>query len=188
MNDRNFDSLGKTTLECGGEMGFNHSKRLTKIIETIAGDMSYNREIIEFCAYTHDLGGYPKYAQENTDHAARSREIVEPFLEPFNFSEEEKQIIYETILNHHNPAQLKSIEAILFRDADAIDFLGFMGIARDITRAPGNIKKGIQSIRAHREKLPGILTLDSSKKMAEERIKETDLFLKIFGVESYGCY
>jgi uncharacterized protein len=178
MSSRNFDNLSKTPLECGGEMGYNHSKRLIKLVDAIAGDMSYNKE----------MGGYPKYARENTDHAARSREIIEPFMEGFSFSEDEKEIIYETILNHHNPVPLKSIEAVLLRDADAIDFLGFMGIARDITRAPGNIKKGIQSIQSHRKKLPGILTLDSSKKLAEERIKETDLFLDRFQMESYSCF
>ena len=180
MDGRNFDNLSKMVLECGGEYGLYHSKRLIKIIDAIAEDISYAKDIAVFCAYTNDLGGYPKYAKENVDHAVRSREVVEPFLEPFNFTHEEKDIIYETILNHHNPISLKNIEAVLLRDADAIDSLGFIGIARDITRAPRDIKKGIKSIQAHREKLPGILTLDSSKKMAEERIREMDIFLSKF--------
>lgn len=58
MNNRNFDNLSKTVLECGGEYGLYHSKRLIKIIDVIAGDGSYNKDIIVFCAYTHDLGGY----------------------------------------------------------------------------------------------------------------------------------
>ena len=185
MDSRNFSSLSEMVLECGGEYGFYHSKRLIKIIDVIAEDRSFNRDIIEFCAYTHDLGGYPKYAKENVDHAVRSREVVEPFVEQFNFSHEEKEIIYETILNHHNPGLLKSIEAFLLRDADALDTLGFIGIARDITRAPRDIKKGIKSIRAHREKLPAIITLDSSKKIAAKRIREMDIFLNKFFSESF---
>ena len=114
--------------------------------------------------------------------------MVEPFIEQFNFSHEEKEIIFETIPNHHNPTSLKSIEAVLLRDADAIDSLGFIGIARDITRAPKDIKKGIKSIQTHREKLPDILTLDSSKKMAEERIKEMDIFLNKFFSESFNYF
>jgi uncharacterized protein len=188
MNSRNFDSLSEVVLECGGESGLYHSKRLIKIIDEIAEKRSFNKDIIAFCAYTHDLGGYPKYMKENVDHAVRSREVVGPFIEQFNFSHEEKEIILETILNHHNPISLKSIEAVLLRDADAIDFLGFVGIARDINRAPKDIKKGIKSIQTHREKLPDILTLDSSKKMAEERIKEMDIFLNRFFSESYKYF
>lgn len=126
--------------------------------------------------------------KENVDHAVRSREVVEPFVGQFDFSPEEKNIIYETILNHHNPVLLKSIEAVILRDADALDTLGFMGIARDITRAPKDIKKGIKAIQAHREKLPVILTLDSSKKIAAERIKETDIFLDRFFSESFNLF
>ena len=123
MNSRNFDNLNEMVLECGGEYGLYHSKRLIKIIDAIAEDKSFNKDIIEFCSYTHDLGGYPKYMKENVDHAVRSREVVEPFVEQFNFSNEEKDVIFETISNHHNPISLKSIEAILLRDADAIDTL-----------------------------------------------------------------
>lgn len=188
MNSRNFNSLSEMVLECGGEFGLYHSKRLIRIIDTIAEDRSFNKDITVFCSYTHDLGGYPKYMKENVDHAVRSRDVVEPFIEQFNFSHEEKEIIFETILNHHNTTSLKSIEAVLLRDADAIDFLGFIGIARDITRAPKDIKKGIKSIQTHRENLPDILSLDSSKKMAKERIKEMDIFLNKFISESFNYF
>ena len=188
MDGRNFDNLSEVALECGGEYGLYHSKRLIKLIDTIAEDRSYDKGIIEFCAYTHDLGGYPKYAKENVDHAVRSREVAESFVEQYNFSPGEKNIIFETILYHHNPVSLTSIEAVLLRDADALDTLGFIGISRDITRAPRDIKKGIKSIQTHREKLPAILTLDSSKKMAAERIKEMDVFLDKFFSESFNLF
>ena len=98
MDGRNFDNLSKMVLECSGEYGLYHSKRLIKLIDTIAEGRSYNKDIIVFCAYTHDLGGYPKYAKENVDHAVRSREVVEPFVEQFNFTQEGKDIIFEAIL------------------------------------------------------------------------------------------
>lgn len=188
MNYRNFNYLSEVVLECGGEFGLNHSKRLIKIVEVIAEDRSCNKDIIEFCSYTHDLDGYPKYMKENVDYAVRSWDIVGSFIDQFDFSHEEREIVFETILNHHNPTSLKSVEALLLRDSDAIDFLGFIGITRDITRAPRDIKKGIVSVQTHREKLPGILTLNSSRKFAEERIKEMDIFLNRFFSESFSCY
>jgi len=74
------------------------------------------------------------------------------------------------------------------RDADAIDFLGFIGMARDITRAPNDIKRGVTSIQNHRDKLPDILVLDSSKRLAEERIKEMDIFLNRIIQESFTYF
>ena len=79
--------------------------------------------------------------KENVDHAVRSRDIVAPFINQFDFSNKKKETILETILNHHNPALLKNVEAVLLRDTDAIYLLGFIGITRDITRAQRDIKK-----------------------------------------------
>jgi uncharacterized protein len=147
MNSRNYDDLSKIVLECGGEYGLYHSKRLIKIIDVIAEERNYNKDVVIFCAYTHDLGGYPQYTKENVDHALRSRDVVEPFVAQFSFAHEETDVIYETILNHHNPVPLKSNEAILLRDADALDTLGVIGIARDITRAPRDLKKVLKQSR-----------------------------------------
>jgi uncharacterized protein len=188
MTSRNFENLEKTILKCGGEYGFFHSKRLLEIIKIIGKGMEYNRGIMEFCAYAHDLGAYAPYAKEDTDHAVRSRQMIDEIMAPYDFSPEEKTIIYEAVAFHHQPITLKSTEAILLRDADAIDFLGFIGAARDITRANRDLKKGIKTLRGHREKLPANITLESSKKLAEERIKETDLFLKRFEEESFNQF
>lgn len=165
--------------------GLGHSRRLIKLVEELACGHYYNRDIICFCAYTHDLGGFGSYAKDNVDHATRSKEVVEEFIQQYDFTDEEIEIIYETILFHHTPCDLKSFEAVLLRDADALEFIGVIGMARDFTRAEKSLKKGISSIQNHRVKSMKNLTLESSKKIAELRIQETDTFIESFFKESY---
>lgn len=183
---KDIHSLRDITSELAGEYGLGHSLRIIELVRQISGGAPYNADIIAFCAYVHDFGAYARYAVEGRDHAARSDEVLPGYMEMFDFSAEEQAIIHETVLNHHNPAKLKSAEAVLFRDADALDFMGAIGIARDIARAGKDIKKGIASIRTHRAKLPGNLTLEASKRLGESRIREMDDFLSRYEAETFG--
>lgn len=188
MEKSAFARLEKLLSEVGGEYGLNHSKRLLELVKIIAEDKPYNQDVIRFCAYTHDLGASSKYAKEGVDHAVRSKEVAASLLTDFDFTDVEKEIILETIEKHHSEQPGESIESVLLRDADAVDFLGYIGIARDFSRAPKDIRKGFKSIQAHRNKLPGKLVLDSSRKLAEKRIQEMDEFIKKFPEESFDCF
>lgn len=175
-------------LECGGEYGLNHSKRLIKIVDLIADGKKYNKDIILFCSYTHDLGAFPRYAKEGIHHAIRSREVAEILLSNYNFDQKEQQTILEVIENHHNKYTGESFESVLFRDADALDFLGFIGIARDFSRIPKELKKSFQSIHRHMKDLPELIELQKAKSLAVERIKEMEYFRKKFLKESLNHY
>ena len=174
--------------ECGGEYGLNHSRRLIKLVDMIADGKNYNKNIILFCSFTHDLGAFPRYAKEGIHHAIRSREVAETLLSSYNFDQKEQQTILEIIENHHNKFTGESFESVLFRDADALDFLGFIGIARDFSRISKELKKSFQSIQRHMKDLPELIELQKAKSLAVERIKEMDYFRKKFLKESLNHY
>lgn len=188
MKEETIKELEGLIMECGGNYGFYHSKRLINLVNLISEGKPYNEDIILFCAYTHDLGAFKKYAIEGVDHAARSREVVETFLNKYNFGKEDEKIILETIENHHKKDVGNSFEALLLRDADALDFLGTIGMSRDFCRSPFDLKKAIQSIKRHRRDLVNLLELESSKKMSKERIAEMDHFIENFEKESMNLY
>ena len=181
-------NLEQLIFECGGEYGLNHGKRIIALVDLLSGEKSYNKDVVLFCAYTHDLGAFKKYAIEGIDHAVRSREVVEGFLDDFDFREDDKLLILEIIENHHKKDPGKSYETILFRDADALDFLGIIGISRDFSRAPYDLKKAFQSIQRHRKDLATIVELDSAKTILKERLMEMDNFIKVFEKESMTFY
>jgi hypothetical protein len=81
-----------------------------------------------------------------------------------------------------------SIEAILLRDADVLDFLGVVGILRDFSKNPKELRKGYETTKKRREKLPKTLHLEKSKELAETRLRQMDKFLAIFETDSFGCF
>ena len=188
MKDLITDKLETLILECGGEYGLNHSKRLIKLVDQIADGNKYNKNIILFCSYTHDLGAFPRFAKEGIHHAIRSKEVAETLLPNYSFDQKEQQTILEVIENHHNKFTGESFESVLFRDADALDFLGFIGIARDFSRISKELKKSFQSIQRHMKKLPELIELQKTKSIAVERIKEMEYFRKKFLKESLNHY
>ena len=143
MTENQVQYLEKLTYEAGGDYSLNHSKRLLKLVEEFAGDITYNKDLMIFCVYTHDLGAYKPYKKEGVEHALRSKEIVVDFFQEFSFSEEEQNIALEAIASHHSAGQLQYTESVLLRDADALDFIGIIGAARDITRVNQDLVKGI---------------------------------------------
>lgn len=88
-------------------------------------------------AYLHDLGGLAGYEAAGVDHAVRSAELAEPLLREWGFPMDKWPLVREIILGHtyYGPAP-QAFEALCFRDADLLDFLGAIGVARLAAATP----------------------------------------------------
>jgi hypothetical protein len=89
--------------------------------------------MMELAGYMHDWGAFPKYIQKDVEHAVRSRQVVESAILPYlNLTTDQKETLLETIELHdyRDMRPTKSNEALLLRDADMLEFLGMMGVAR----------------------------------------------------------
>ncbi len=177
MEKRDFAKLAELTLEYGEQYGLDHSLRLIALVKHLASGRTYHEDVIAFSAYVHDFGGYPRFAKPGKDHAARSMEVLPEFLAMFAFSESETAEIRETVEKHHSKETPGCLEAVLFRDADALDFLGYIGIARNLMRFGKDMPKALDAIRRHYATLPALLYEEAAKEMAEIRIAEMDAFL-----------
>ena len=182
------DEIAQLTEEYGGAWGINHTRRLLHLVDHIGADIAYDAEVLWLAAHLHDWGAYKPWAQEGVDHVQRSLQVVETFLTEQGYPEKFKSKVLECIGGHHSDRSDMSVEAILLRDADVLDFLGVVGILRDVSKNPKDLRKGYETIKKRRERLPETLFLESSKKMAEARIRQMDKFLAIFEVDSFGCF
>jgi uncharacterized protein len=182
------DEIARLTEQYGGEWGINHTRRLLHLVSLIGEGLNYDTEAVWLAAHLHDWGAYAPWAQKDVDHALRSRQVAEDFLSERDCPEGLKSLALECIELHHSGGSGRSLESILLRDADILDFLGVVGILRDVSKNPRNLRKARQEIQKRRDKLPALLCLEKAKQIAAERVREMDLLLSQFEVESFGCY
>ncbi len=188
MTGMNKDEIARLTKEYGGAWGINHVHRLLHLASIIAEGREYNEEALWLAAHLHDWGGYLKWAQDGVDHAVRSLQVAGPYLTQRGCPAELKSLVLECIELHHTAGSERSLESILLRDADVLDFLGVVGILRDFSKNPRDLRKAFDVVKQRREKLPGMLVLPRAQAMAAERVKRMDEILAEFEEESFGCF
>jgi uncharacterized protein len=182
------DEIARLTEEYGGTWGINHTRRLLNLVAVIGEGLSYNQEAIWLAAHLHDWGAYSNWALPGVDHVERSLQVVEPFLSEKGCQPELKELVLECIALHHKPGQDRSLEAILMRDADTLDFLGVVGVLRDFSKNPRDLRKAYDTVNKRRQRLPSMLVLEKAKAMAEERVTQMDELLARFEADSFGCF
>jgi len=182
------EEIAALTQEYGGQWGISHTRRLLQIISTIGEGQSYNSEALWLAAHLHDWGGYSKWAQKDVDHAARSTEVAEAFLTERGCDPALKDLVLECIRLHHSGGPSRSLESQLLSDADALDFLGVVGVLRDFSKNPRDMRKAYDTTRKRRAKLPDTLCLAMSKELAGDRIRQMDELLQRFEDQSWGYF
>jgi hypothetical protein len=118
----------------------------------------------------------------------RSTEVAETFLTEKGLPQDLVELVLECIKHHHSGDPDRSIEAILLSDADGLDFLGMVGILRDFSKKPRDLRKGYETAKKRRENVPQMLILDNSKEIAAKRIEEMDNALASFETDSFGYF
>jgi uncharacterized protein len=182
------DEIARLTEQYGGEWGINHTRRLLHLVDLIGEGLEYDEDAVWLAAHLHDWGAYAPWAQKDVDHVLRSVQVAESFLSERNCAEDLKSLILECIELHHTAGSERSLESILLRDADVLDFLGVVGIMRDVSKNSRNLRKAYQVVQSRREKLPALLCLEKAQALAAERIKQMNETLAAFEEESFGCF
>lgn len=182
------NEIANLTAKYGGEWGINHTRRLLSLITLIGENQVYDHDALWVAAHLHDWGAYPQWAQENVDHVVRSAQVAETYLQENGFTEELIALIVECIQQHHCGGLNRSIESILLSDADALDFLGVVGILRDYSKNPKDLRKAYEITMSRKKKLPGLLVLEKSKEIAAVRIEEMDQVLSWFEKDSFSLF
>jgi uncharacterized protein len=181
------NKIRELTFEYCGEWTLNHADRLLKLIEIIGEDRRYDHQLVWIAVHLHDWGAYEPFAEEGKDHAVRSREVAAEILQQMDLSIEDQRIVLDAIGEHGGAGECSSIESKLLREADYLDFLGIIGIARDFARGPKNLQKCVAAVKK-RMKLFSQLTLPKAIEIGKERLAEMNHFLERMESESFGLY
>ncbi len=162
--------------------GWTHSERNYRLAMEIAAKerITIDTDVLFAASFTHDIGAIGEFQKDGVDHAVRSVELAEPMLRQAGFPAEKLPAVREAILGHMHDKQPGSrSEAIVLHDADTLDFLGTVGVARRlaVTGAALDYTGGIARIREFADKLPGRLVTKTAKDMALPRVAEMRDFL-----------
>ena len=169
-----------------------HARRDYEMTRTLASaeGITVDDDALYAAAYLHDMGGLPPYAKQGVDHGDRSAQLVDSVLRGTGFPMEKIELVKE-IVDHHQyyrPPDTLAV-AILFRDADILDFLGAIDIARIISLtkrealAP-DLPSAIEVIRKQMADMPGRLQTDAAKREGERRVEEMRRFLDALSRET----
>ncbi|MDA8441351.1 MAG: HD domain-containing protein [Peptococcaceae bacterium] len=159
--------------------GVNHCQRVYHMIPEICGTHAYDDEVIFIAAMLHDVGSYPGYALPNMDHALRSKGIVGNLLNELHYPGEKIPCVLEAVESHMFYSEPgRSIEAILLRDADILDFLGNIGLVRLLSLVgldewAATPEEALERAKTFAEALPGKLQTRIAKRIALKRREET---------------
>lgn len=173
--------------------GFSHSQRDYNVAKQLAqqDNVQLDDDVLFAAAYLHDMAAFPGWAKDGVDHADRAAEIVDTVLKGTNFPAEKVDTVRNAIRTHMFDRQPSGSESIYLHDADAVDWLGAIGVARilalvdpnggqpDSHAMVGMIEKYTQDVPAH-------VLSPAGKSMAAQRKAESEQFIQQLKSETDG--
>ena len=182
------DDIIQMTLAAGEDWAVAHAERLLRLIEQIGADIPYDEDVLELAAYLHDWGAFPCYIQKDVEHAVRSRQVIEAAILPqLELTSAQKDILLEAIeLHDYRDTRVpKSNEALLLREADMLEFLGMIGMAREFARGPKNVETCYKRILSRQYGIQGRFTLPRAQQIAKVRLERMETSLQWLHEESF---
>jgi len=122
----------KKRLENDAAHDFEHIMRVFKNATTIARKEKADARMITAAVLLHDIVSYPKSDSRSKNSSLESAEESKKILKKYNFNQDEIKIISDAIRDHSFSRGVvpQTLEGKILQDADRLDALGSIGIAR----------------------------------------------------------
>ena len=181
--------IKKTFLDEGTGHDYFHIERVVvnakKILETENADSF----LVELAAWTHDIGDYKLH-----DGVDKSEELITAFLQSIQVENDTINKVLEIVsqVSFSKGNTPTTIEAKIVQDADRLDAIGAVGIARcfayggsvgNILYNPYDSSKDASSVQHFYDKLfklKDLMNTETAKQIAESRNKYMENFIEEF--------
>jgi uncharacterized protein len=172
--------------------GLSHSTRVYEMALHLAQEpgTALDEDALLAAAYLHDLGALGSYWQPGMDHAERSVQVVGDILAATDYPPEKVPLVKDIILGHTFQARPTSpLEAVLFHDADILDFMGYIGVTRLLSLVgkhdwapdpPG----AVGQIRRFSRQMPALLLTPQAQDIGQSRLAEMEAYLSGLAAET----
>jgi len=137
----------KKRLENDSAHDFQHTMRVYKNAQKICKKEKANEKLVLSAALLHDIVSYPKSDKRSKTSSIESAKKSKKILEKLDFTKKEITIISDAIHDHSFSQNKipKTIEGKILQDADRLDALGAIGIAR-VFATGGSLKRPFYNI------------------------------------------
>ncbi len=111
---------------------YDHIMRVYKNAEKLCKKENASKKLVLTAALLHDIVSYPKSDKRSKNSSIESAKKAQSILKKHNFSPEDISIISDAIKDHSYSRNKipKTIEGKILQDADRLDAIGAIGIAR----------------------------------------------------------
>jgi uncharacterized protein len=183
--------FAKGFFEREGTHGFSHVERVFNPCLHIGKEEGADLEVLALAALLHDVARPLESAGKVGDHALEGARIARRFLRGLSYPEEKVEAVAHAIEAHRfsRGPEPRTLEAKILSDADKLDAVGAIGIAR-VFMYSGEHGRSIEDSLKHFEekilKLKDLMYTETAKRVAEERHRFTEEFVRRIWLEIEG--
>jgi uncharacterized protein len=112
--------------------GYSHCARDYNLARALAAadHVKLDDDVLYAAAYLHDIAAFEPWANEKIDHSDVGADVIEAILKGTDFPMQKLEAVRGAIRTHMYYREPKGPEALYLHDADALDWLGAIGVAR----------------------------------------------------------
>lgn len=157
----------------GGSHSFEHVLRVRQLCLLIGQEEKADLDVLEAAALLHDIGR-PQEAETGVSHAITGADMAVAFLATTSFPKEKLGSVASAIRTHRFSENLtpESLEGEILSDADKLDAIGALGLARAIAESLVR-QRGLKGVVEHLcqklLKLRDRMHTQTGKELAEPR-------------------
>lgn len=173
--------------------GYSHAARIHALARELAAadSVRLDEDVIYAAAYLHDMAAFPPWANPAADHADEAARLVDTVLSGTGFPMQKIEAVRGAIRTHMFDREPVGPEALYLHDADSLDWLGAVGVARIMALVDphGGAPDGpaaVEMLRARLASVPERVLSPAGRARAMQRRSELQQFLESLRQQTAG--
>ncbi|MEP6883286.1 MAG: HD domain-containing protein [Gammaproteobacteria bacterium] len=165
--------------------GYSHNMRDYSLARELAAadHVTLDDDVLFAAAYLHDLAAFPPWEKEKLDHSDVAADSVDTILTGTGFPMSKIDAVRGAIRTHMYYRDPVGPEALYLHDADALDWLGAIGVARifglvDPNGGDPNGPKAVKMLEDNLKNTPSRVLSPAGRALVPARKAELEAFLK----------
>ena len=174
--------------------GYSHSERDYALARSLAAadHVTLDDDVLFAASFLHDMAAFPPWGgDEPPDHSDVGADAVGKVLEGTGFPVDKLEAVRAAIRTHMYYRDPVGPEAVYLHDADALDWLGAIGVARitalvDPNGGDPDGPKAVKLLKDNLRDVPARVVSPAGRALVPARRAQLERYLKELSAESAG--